>query len=272
MYWVPIIGTYLRMQSATSNTAEPLLGRKDPAPAEVVNGQSDSDCVLVCEHAGRAIPASLGTLGLGPEHLALHIAYDIGAAAVARAIAQAINAPLVLQPYCRLVVDCNRPVGSAEAIPEISDGIDIPGNRDLSLSQRQKRFGEIFEPFHRTVSDVIDRHPRMLVIAIHTFTPVLNGKARPWDVGFLFRKDSATSHHLAATIRQIEPDLKIGMNEPYAIEDGSDWFVPHHGERRGIAHSLVEIRNDHLGTRLGCERFADLFCQAIGRFLEQQKS
>lgn len=259
------------MQSAASNTDEPLLGSMDPAPAEVVNGQSDNDVVLVCEHAGRAIPASLGALGLRSDQLDLHIAYDIGAAAVARGIAKAINAPLVLQPYCRLVVDCNRPVESGEAVPEVSDGVEVPGNLDLSPSQRQRRFDEIFDPFHRTVSEVIDRHPRRLVIAIHSFTPVLDGKARPWDVGFVFRKDSATSRHLAASISDIDAALKIGMNEPYSVEDESDWFVPHHGERRGIAHSLIEIRNDHLGSEQGCDRFADLLCQAINRFLEQQQ-
>ncbi len=257
------------MQSATSNTTEALLGRMDPAPAEVVNGQSNSEIVLVCEHAGRAIPSSLGTLGLSPDQLELHIAYDIGAACVARAIAQTIDAPLVLQPYCRLVIDCNRPIESVEAIPGISDGIEVPGNLDLSQSQRQQRFAEIFEPYHRAITEVIDRHPRKLVIAIHSFTPVLAGEVRPWDIGFLFRKDSATSRHLAATISENDGELKIGMNEPYAIEDASDWFVPHHGEGRGIAHSLIEIRNDHLRTGQGCDRFADLLCEAIRQFLEQ---
>ncbi|MEM9108168.1 MAG: N-formylglutamate amidohydrolase, partial [Pseudomonadota bacterium] len=185
-------------------------------------------------------------------------------------IAGILGAPLILQPYSRLVVDCNRPTVSEEAIPEISDGVEVPGNTDLSIRQRQQRFSEIFDPFHRTVSEVIDRHPRKLVIAIHSFTPVMAGVTRPWDIGFLYRQDSETSRFLAETIHGIDAGLKIGMNEPYAIDEASDWFVPHHGERRGIAHSLIEIRNDHLGTKQGCNRFADLLCQAINGFLEQQ--
>lgn len=260
------------MRSAALDNTETLLGGMDPAPMEVINGQSAHDLVLVCEHAGRAIPATLGALGMSPEKFDLHIACDIGAGAVSRSMARQLGAPLVLQPYSRLVVDCNRPVESDEAVPEISDGIEVPGNMGLDPTRRRLRIDEIFEPFHRSVSEVIDRHPRRLVLAIHSFTPVLAGKVRPWDIGFLFRKDTATSHALAAAIRESEPDLKVGMNEPYTIEDGADWFVPYHGERRGIAHSLIEIRNDHISTDEACERWADLMCRAVERFLEKQGS
>ncbi|MEX0343564.1 MAG: N-formylglutamate amidohydrolase [Rhizobiaceae bacterium] len=255
------------MQSAVLDTAGSLLGVADPAPFEVVNGESAEELVLVCEHAGQEIPAALGDLGLAPGKMDLHIAYDIGAGAVSLRIAERLGVPLLLQPYSRLVVDCNRPVRSHEAILEVSDGVEIPGNMDLTSTERQQRFDEIFEPFHEAVTNVIDRHPRRLVIAVHSFTPELAGDKRPWDIGFVFRKDTMTSQKLAASIGELEPGLMIGMNEPYTVGELTDWFVPHHGERRAIAHSLIEIRNDHLDTDKKLDRWADLLCRTIENVL-----
>lgn len=255
------------MQSAVLDTAGSLLGAADPAPFEIINGESARELVLVCEHAGRAIPAALGDLGLSSEKMDLHIAYDIGAEAVSLRMAERLGVPLLLQPFSRLVVDCNRPVGSHEAILEVSDGVEIPGNKDLSSSQRQQRIDEIFEPFHEAVASVIDLHPRRLVLALHSFTPVLAGEKRPWDIGFVFRKDTATSQKLAASIGELEPGLTIGMNEPYTVGELTDWFVPHHGERRNIAHSLIEIRNDHLNAEEKLDRWTDLLCGAIENVL-----
>ncbi len=255
------------MQSAVLDTAGSLLGEADPAPFEIVNGESAHELVLVCEHAGQEIPAALGDLGLSPGNMDLHVAYDIGAGAVSQRVAERLGVPLLLQPYSRLVVDCNRPVRSHEAILEVSDGVEIPGNKDLSSTERQQRFDEIFEPFHDAVSDVIDRHPRRLVLAIHSFTPVLAGEQRPWDIGFVFRRDTMTSKKLADEIGELAPHLTIGMNEPYTVGELTDWFVPHHGERRSIAHSLIEIRNDHLDTDENLDRWADLLCRTIENVL-----
>lgn len=256
------------MQSAVLDTAGSLLGVDDPAPFEIVNGDSTHHLVLVCEHAGRAVPAALDGLGLSLKEMDLHIAYDIGAERLSRLIVDRLDAPLILQPYSRLVVDCNRPVHSDEAILEISDSIEIPRNRGLTNVQREQRFDEVFHPFHNAVSEIIDRHPRRLVLAIHSFTPVLAGKARPWDIGFVFREDKTTSGKLAAAIGKFAQDLNIGMNQPYSIGELTDWFVPYHGERRGIAHSLIEIRNDHLESRQGCDRWAHLLCRSIESVLK----
>lgn len=249
------------------DVATNLLRASDPLPVEIVNEASDSKVVLVCEHAGREIPAALGNLGVQEEDMQRHIAYDVGAADVAIKMADILDAPLLLQPYSRLVVDCNRPVDAHDAIPESSDGTEIPGNRNLTISARQMRFDEIFTPFHQAVSAILEQIERQAVFAIHSFTPVLGKEERPWDLAFLFRKDQATSAKLAAAVRRLDPSATIGMNVPYAIDDKSDWFVPHHGEGRGLAHSLIEIRNDHLNSDQSCRSWAALLSGAIKEFL-----
>ena len=132
----------------------------------------------------------------------------------------------------------------------------------------QERVNEIFRPFHETANALLDIRPRRATFAIHSFTPVLGGVARPWDLGFLFRRDTRTSATLRDHVQAQHPELVIGMNQPYQIEDASDWFVPRHGEARGLPHSLIEIRNDRISDAAGQQAWAELLCNAIARFLE----
>ena len=247
-----------------------LLWEGDPRPLELINEFSKCPIVLVCEHAGQSIPMDLGDLGISKADMQRHIAYDIGAKQVAMQMAEFLNAPLVMQPYSRLVIDCNRPVDAEDAIPDRSGGIEIPGNCNLDFQDRKQRIEEIYLPFHDSISEILDRHRRIGVFSIHSFTPLLNSEQRPWDLAFLFRKDAATSQALADAVRRFDPTPTIGMNEPYVITDSTDWFVPYHGERRGLAHSLIEIRNDHLYSDESCRSWALLLSQAIGQFLEKE--
>lgn len=246
-----------------------LLTKSDPQPVEILNGHSDHPLLLVCEHAGQAIPEKLKRLGISRVDLDSHIGWDIGAEAVTRGIAQALGAPAVIQRYSRLVIDCNRPSGAPDEIPETSDGVAMPGNRRLEPNARKARRQEIFEPFHQTVSTYFELHARRIVLSIHSFTPQLDGVYRPWEVGFLFRKDSETSRYLGKSLHEMHPDLTIGMNEPYQIDDSSDWFVPHHGEARGVPHSLIEIRNDLIRTPEDQVKWAARLTTAIKRFLKE---
>lgn len=247
-----------------------LLGPNDVPAFELVNADSRKPLALVCEHAGIAIPEALSDLGLSQDALHAHIGWDIGAAAVARELSGILDAPLVLQNYSRLVIDCNRPITSLESIRETSDGVVIPGNLSLTEAERSQRFDEIFAPFQAAIDTILDRTPRRAIIAIHSFTPSLSdGIQRPWDIGFLFRKDIRTSHRLADVLATLAPDLSIGLNEPYQIDDASDWFVPHNGEGRQLPHSLIEIRNDHLASADACRRWAELIGRCIDTVLPE---
>ena len=250
-------------------TYEGLLGPDDPEPVEIVNPQSGHPVLLVCEHAGQAIPARLGDLGLPPGEIDRHIGWDIGAGAVARRVAALLGCTLVLQRYSRLVVDCNRPPHAPDAMPEVSDGTQIPANLSLAPADRAARVEAIFTPYDKAVADCLAREPRRAAFSIHSFTPRLAGRDRPWDIGLLFRKDERTSKNLARMIGAAEPNLVIGMNEPYHIDDLSDWFVPVHCEPRGLAHSLIEIRNDRIGTDGGQDHWASLLAGVFDRFLQE---
>ena len=245
---------------------EKLLGPNDPPPFEVINEGSDHPVVLVCEHAGRAVPESLHSLGLDAGAFDLHIAWDIGTDALSRALAERLGATAILQPYSRLVIDCNRPTHVAEAMPEVSDHVEIPGNIGLSDEARRARIDEIFMPFQRAVDGFLDQRHVKAAFSIHSFTPVMDGFSRPWDIGFLYRRDEQTSHRLAAMIAGQTPDLIIGFNQPYQIDDLSDWFVPRHAERRSLLHSLIEVRNDHLGNDQAVSDWADRLGNAINAF------
>lgn len=257
------------MAAVPNATSRGLLTADDPAPVEVVNPDSDHPVLLVCEHAGRAVPAVLGDLGLPPGEIDRHIGWDIGAEGVARRLAASLGCTCVLQPYSRLVIDCNRPPGAADSVPEVSDGTTVGANLQLTEADRASRVREIFQPFQDAVAACLDRGSHRGAFSIHSFTPVFRGVARPWDIGFLFRKDERTSKRLAGIVRSLRPGLQIGMNEPYRIDDMSDWFVPRHGEARGLPHSLIEIRNDHIDSAGGQDRWARLLSAALDRWLEE---
>lgn len=239
-----------------------------PAPddassfVETVNPESRYPALLVCDHAGRRVPADLGDLGLGREAMSTHIAWDIGAGPLTVGIAERLGATAVLQHCSRLVIDCNRPPGVAESIPAISHGKIVPGNRDLPQAEAMRRRQLYFDPFDTTVRHLLAQ--RSAAFAIHSFTPRMDGVDRLWDLGLLFRHDTDTSRRLGAALLRARPDLMIGYNQPYQIDDSSDWFVPRHGEALGVAHSLIEVRNDHLGSVAGIDLWADLLAEVIG--------
>lgn len=245
-----------------------LLSARDPAPVEWINADSAAPVLLVCEHAGRAIPEALAGLGLPEGLINDHIGWDIGALAVARRIADRLGAPLIAQQYSRLVIDCNRPPLSPGAIPEISDSLRIHGNTAISTEERMARVRDVFDPFATAVVEGFSRAPRKLAISIHSFTRAMRGKGeRPWHAGFLARQELDTSRRFIDHIAQIAPQLILALNEPYQVEDETDWFIPTQCETRHIRHSLVEIRNDLIRTPEGQDLWAGYLTDAIHSIL-----
>lgn len=241
----------------------PLLASGDPAPVEFINPESPSPVLLVCEHAGRAIPAALGDLGVAPETLASHRGWDIGAETVARRIAAHLGAPLVVTRYSRLVIDANRPPRGPESIPAMSDAIAIPANQALTSDQIEARITEIFAPYDRQLEDAFARAPRRAVFSIHSFTPRLGAQERPWHAGFLSRRAQQTAAQLIEAIARAQPQLTLAINAPYQISEATDWLIPAHAETRGLPHALIEIRNDQIDHDDGAALWADLLTEAI---------
>lgn len=246
--------------------AQTLLAPSDPPPVEVINAQSTSPIFLLCEHAGKAIPASLGDLGVSQEVIESHRGWDIGAETLARKLADRLGAPLVIQRYSRLVIDCNRPHNSPLSVPTESDTVVIPSNQSASSADRVARVEEIFMPMNAAISRLVAG--RKAAFSVHSFTPEMNGRARPWHAGFLSRVDQATAEALVAHLSNARPDLTCAVNQPYQIETDNDWFVPVHAEPRGLKHCLIEIRNDQLGDDASAAEWAGLLGDAIAAVVQ----
>lgn len=226
-----------------------LLEPNEPAAFEIVNADGNGHVVLVCDHAVNRVPKRLGSLGLEIAELADHIAWDPGAANVARRLSALLDAPLVLSGYSRLVIDCNRPLHSAESIPEQSAGVPIPGNIGLPIAEREHRINELFLPYHGSIEQLLDRRigRKNLFLSIHSFTPILDGQSRPWQIGVCYGHDKQFASLLLGAL-SLDENLIVGDNEPYPIEDAIDYTIPVHGEGHGLPSAMIEIRQDGLKT------------------------
>lgn len=257
------------MQQGTTE----LLSPADPPPCEIVNPDGQGRVVLICEHGGKLVPQALGDLGLPSEAFERHIAWDIGAAGVARAMSRMLDAPLLLQRYSRLVIDCNRTLQSPDLIPEVADGTPVPGNSGLDPSERQSRHEMILVPFHDAVARVLDSRPepqRTIVLMIHSFTARLQsqGEMRPMHLGLLFNRDPRLGRAMVAAVRAENPDLIVAENAPYQCSDLTDYAVPVHAEPRGLLHTLVEIRNDQIITPDAQITWAGILTRGLKRALD----
>jgi predicted N-formylglutamate amidohydrolase len=243
-----------------------LLADDEPPPFEVVNGGPRSPYVIVCDHASRKLPRALGSLGLPARDLGRHIAWDIGAAALARRLREALDGWLILQNYSRLVIDCNRPLTSPDSIVGRSEDTVIPGNQGLSREQAALRVRGIFEPYHARIRRELDertsRGQASVLLFVHSFTPTFRGVARAWHAGVLYHRDTRLAHPLLSALRR-EPDLVIGDNEPYAASALTDYGLIEHGERRGLPHVELEVRQDLLGDENGVNAWSERLARLL---------
>jgi predicted N-formylglutamate amidohydrolase len=253
---------------------ETLLEPDEPNPVTFDNETGQSVFFLTCDHAGRAIPRRLDSLGLPEHETRRHIAWDIGIGAVGRQLSRLLDAAVILQTYSRLVIDCNRDPKVPSSIPEISELTEIPGNRGLTELARTARINEIFRPYHDAIGAALDRRAAAgrttVLVALHSFTPVFKGVARPWHAAVLYNRDARLARALFESL-SVEDGLLVGDNEPYAVSDLTDYTVPVHGEWRGLPHVEIEIRqdqiNDPAGQTVWAERLARLLPEAYSKVL-----
>jgi predicted N-formylglutamate amidohydrolase len=253
--------------TAAFATPSPIEGEFESSgpPVVIMNETGRGPFVLLCEHASRLLPGGYGRLGLPIAEFDRHIAWDIGAAEVAIRVACLLDAPLFLAGYSRLLIDLNRPPGASSSIPELSEATAIPGNIGLDRSESQRRRDLWFEPFHQAVATHLDarRGQPTAVIGIHTFTPVFHNMARPWHAGVLFDRAAEFGLELASAI-EARCGGFVGRNEPYRIEADKDYTVPVHGDARGIAAALIEVRQDLVRDVFNTERWSRLLAGALG--------
>lgn len=232
---------------------------EDTPRYEVVNGDADSDTLLVCDHASRTVPPELHDLGLDDATLRRHIAYDIGAGDVTRRLAALLDCPAVLCGTSRLVIDCNRPHDDPTSIPPVSDGVFIPGNQDITDAERQRRIDAYFWPYQGAVEarlkDMLAAGKVPAVVSIHSFTPVFGGFERPWHVAMLSSRDRRMTEPLLRAMAQ-DPALVVGDNEPYSGWDPAGYAIHVYGTGMGLPTAVFEIRQDLIDTHHGAEAWA----------------
>ncbi len=240
-------------------------------PFEPANPEGRTPLLLVCDHAANYVPGALGDLGLAAADLARHIAHDLGAAELTRRLARRLDAPAILATVSRLVIDLNRDPADADSIPEASDGTLIPGNSSLAARDRRLRVESVFRPYHGAIGRALDRLRRLgpppLLVAVHSFTPRMNGVERPWPVGILWNRDPRLARFLIARLEGAGAG-PVGDNQPYSGRQIAYTMNTHAGQA-GLAHAGIEIRQDELADEGGIDawtdRLAPLLAEAAGR-------
>lgn len=232
----------------------------DFQPFEIIPGDPDQTMVLLADHAMNRLPAEYGDLGLPASAFARHIAYDIGVEQLARRLAARLRMPAVLSCFSRLLIDPNRGEDDPTLIMKLSDGAVIPANHPLSAEERQQRLNNFHRPYHNAVAATIagvtastGRVP--VVISIHSFTPLWKGVARPWHAAILWDKDPRAVIPFMEALRA-DPSLVVGDNEPYeGALDGDTMY--RHGTAAGLAHALLEVRQDLIGDDQGIDAWVE---------------
>lgn len=231
-----------------------LLTAAEGSAVSVENAAGRSPVLLVCEHASRRLPASLGTLGLTPDALEAHIAWDPGALAVARLLSKSLDAALIFQNFSRLAYDCNRPPESPDAMPARSEIFDIPGNMAIKPAERQARIDEIYRPFQTALARMIAERTaagrETAIVTMHSFTPVYRGVSRSVEVGILHDRDSRLAD-LVLDHAETPKRFVTRRNEPYGPEDGVTHTLREHGLANNLMNVMIEVRNDLIRDETG---------------------
>lgn len=238
------------------------------APFDVFNPEGKTAIVIVCDHASNALPAEIGDLGVAAGDMQRHIAWDIGAAPIARHLAGIFDAPAVLSGTSRLVIDCNRKLHDPTLIPPVSDGVIVPANVGLSPGQRQKRIDAYFHPYHAACRQVITsrcrKGERPLFLSVHSMTEQMNGKYRPWEISLSSNEDRSATALVLAALGEV-PGLVVGDNQPYDMDPTQDYSTPEHALSRGLDYLQVEFRQDLVAGAQGQRDYAQIFAEAVKR-------
>jgi len=247
------------------DAASQLLAADEPGPFQVLNPLAVTPILLVCDHASCRIPKSLGDMGLDPFARRCHLAVDIGAGPLTEKLAASLGVTAVLAQYSRLVMDCNRQLMDPSAFLQFGDGILVPGNRNLHQAEKDLRANVLYWPYHEAVDKQVQRlrsaGPAPAFIAIHSFTPVMNGEARPWEMGVLWDTDTRLRDIFLEDFTAA--GYVVGDNEPYSGKAPQDFTIDHHAEEIGLPHIGIEIRQDLIDDEKGVEEIAGVMHRII---------
>ncbi len=230
------------------------------APFELIEGDRRKGLVLLADHARRDLPEEYGDLGLPASEFDRHIAYDIGVEAVTRALAARLGVPALLGGFSRLLIDPNRGEDDPTLIRQLYDGTVVPSNYPMLAEEREQRLERFYRPYHDAVAALIASVAKEgggapFLFSIHSFTPVMQGRVRPWHAGVLWDLDDRAARPLIDML-SADPLLTVGDNEPYDGALRGDTMY-RHAIVNGFAHALLEIRQDLIADASGAEAWAE---------------
>ncbi len=250
-----------------------LLAVDEPGPFRVINPLAEHPILLICDHASCRFPKALGDMGLDPFARRCHLAVDIGAGPLTESLAGSLGVTAVVHNYSRLIVDCNRQLMDPSAFLEYGDGILVPGNRNLHQADKDLRANALYWPYHDAIDEQVKRlkkcGPAPAFISIHSFTPVLNGESRAWQIGVLWDKDEHLKELFLEGFRAA--GYYVGDNEPYSGKAPQDFTIDHHAEEIGLPHVGLEIRQDLIDDAEGIEQIAGVMRKIISEVPERTR-
>ena len=249
------------MEKCSNETdSQSLLSPGEPGPYKVLNPLAELPILLVCDHASCRFPESLGDMGLDPFARRCHLAVDIGAGPLTEKLAERLGVTAVLHRYSRLVIDCNRELMDPGAFLEYGDGILVSGNRNLRRAEKERRASELYWPYHEAIHKQVQRLRNLgsapAFIAVHSFTPVMNGEPRPWQMGVLWDTDTRLRDVFLEDFTAA--GYVVGDNEPYSGKAPQDFTIDYHAEAAGLPHIGIEIRQDLIDDTNGVDKIAEL--------------
>jgi predicted N-formylglutamate amidohydrolase len=256
--------------SPPQDPAHPVDGTSADPPYERIDGDRRSGLLLLCDHASSRVPPPYGDLGLPAEAFGRHIAYDIGCAALTRRLAALSGAPALLTRFTRLLIDANRGEDDPTLVMRLSDGAVVPGNAGVDVAEKDRRIRRFHRPYHDAVDAELDAMTATgvvpAIVSIHSFTPAWKGRARPWHVGILWDADPRVSRALIDALAA-GGDLVVGDNEPYDGALRGDTLF-RHGTARGLAHTLIEVRQDLVADEPAAHAWAERLWRHLAPILD----
>lgn len=238
-------------------------------PYEILGAERRSRWLITCDHAANTVPPFVnnGQLGLAAGDMNRHIAYDVGAAGVTKALADELGAPAILSNFSRLVIDPNRGEDDPTLLMRLYDGTIIPANRHADQAELEKRLNRCYRPYHTALSELAARQPDTVIVSMHSFTRQLQGREpRPWHIGILYASDTRLSKPLIRRLQQ-EHDLCVGENEPYGGHLPGD-AIARHAIAFERQNTLIELRNDLIETEAQQKAWAQRLAPILTAALE----
>ncbi len=259
------------MERSLASLARSDLGAK---PYRSIAGDAATGLLILCDHAENTLPEAYGLLGLRQEDLHRHIAYDMGAAGVAERLAGMLGAPALLSQFSRLLIDPNRGLDDPTLIMQLSDGLVVPGNVGLDEAEIASRIDRYYEPYHRAIERAIEAGLAVgkppVIVSMHSFTQAWKGVPRPWSVGVLWDKDPRLALPLLAALREIA-GIEVGDNQPYSGQLKGDTLY-RHGTARGLAHALIEVRQDLILSAEGQAEWAEHLAGVLCKVMREERA